>query len=142
MKTGTHEVPQEDKAPQGSSDRAFGLVLGIFFVILGVWPIFRGGPLRLSALAAGGIILSLAAFLPVLLHPFNRLWIRLGRLLAMVTNPIIMGILFYVLFTPFAFFLRLAGKDPLRLKFDRNADTYWMNRRPAGPLPETMRNQY
>jgi hypothetical protein len=59
-----------------------------------------------------------------------------------VVSPVIMGLLFFVAVTPTALIMRLAGKDPLRLRFDPEARTYWIDRRPPGPEPQTMRNQF
>jgi hypothetical protein len=62
--------------------------------------------------------------------------------LGKLTSPIVLGLLFYGFITPLAFAMRLAGKDPLRLKFDRAADSYWIRRDPPGPEPESMTNQF
>jgi hypothetical protein len=70
------------------------------------------------------------------------LWTRLAVLISKVTNPIMTGLVFYVLFTPLAVILRLMGKDPLRLKVEPAAKTFWIPRDPPGPAPETMRNQF
>ena len=78
----------------------------------------------------------------MVLRPLNRLWFLLGMALHKVVNPLVMGFLFYLTVTPMALFMRLAGKDPLRLKFDRQAKSYWIKRQPAGPAPESMRRQF
>jgi hypothetical protein len=78
----------------------------------------------------------------MLLRPFNRLWFRFGLLLSRVVNPLVMGLLFYFTVTPIGLIMRALGKDPLRLRFDRGARTYWIDRQPPGPEPETMRQQF
>jgi hypothetical protein len=79
---------------------------------------------------------------PSLLHRLNLLWTRLAVLLSKITNPIITGLMFYILFTPVAFALRLLGKDLLRLKLPPEGGSYWIPRKPAGPAPESMQNQF
>ena len=63
-------------------------------------------------------------------------------LLHIVVNPLVMGFLFFVTVTPTALVMRLFGKDPLRLRLDKSADSYWIERTPPGPAPETMRQQF
>jgi hypothetical protein len=98
--------------------------------------------MRLWALgiAAAFFVVSLAS--PGVLKPLNRLWMQLGRLLGRITTPIVTGLLFYLVFTPVGYLTRLLGKDPLRLKFDAQAPSYWQERLPPGPPPEDMANQF
>jgi hypothetical protein len=80
---------------------------------------------------------------PAVLGPLNRWWLQLGLLLQQrLVTPVIMALLFFGTVTPIALVLRLLGKDLLRLRLDREADSYWIERRPPGPAPDTMRNQF
>ena len=79
--------------------------------------------------------------MPSVLHPLNRLWMKLGLLLHRVVNPIVMGLLFYGTILPTGLIMRLRGRDLLRLKREPAADTYWIARTP-GPAPESMRDQF
>ena len=125
-----------------SSDRAFGLVFAAFFALTALWPLLHGKPLRWWALglSAGFGVLALAR--PALLHGLNVLWMRLAVLMSEVVNPIVTGIMFYLVFAPVAIALRWMGKDPWRLHYDSQAPTYWLPRKPPGPAPETMSNQF
>jgi len=76
------------------------------------------------------------------LRPLNRLWLRFGLLLHAVMNPLIMGLLFYGTVMPIGLLMRLFGKDPLNLKRDAQASSYWIMRTPPGPAPDTMSNQF
>jgi hypothetical protein len=137
-----HENFSREDSTQGSSDRSFGWVFTGFFAILAFLPLLRGKPFRPWALAVSGAILLLTLIRPRLLHPLNILWARLALLISKVTNPIMTGLMFYVLFTPVAIVLRLMGKDLLRLKAEPAENTFWIPRDPPGPAPETMRNQF
>jgi hypothetical protein len=66
----------------------------------------------------------------------------LGVVLGRIVNPIVTAILFFLVFTPAGLMARLLGKDPLRLKPAREADTYWISRHPPGPEPATMSKQF
>ena len=138
----THEDFSRKETAQGPSDRSFGVTLGVFFALVGVAPLVHGRPLRWWAVAPSAILLTAAAVVPSTLAVPNRLWMKLAALISKITNPIITALMFYLLFTPAAIICRWMGKDLLRLKFDETLDTYWIPRRPAGPRPETMRNQF
>jgi hypothetical protein len=138
----THEdfSRQEDIKP--SSDRSFGLVIATFFLIITFWPLFRGESVRWWALAVAAVFAALALMWTAALAPLNKLWTKLGVLLYRVISPIVLGLLFYVTLTPIALVMRLLGKDPLRLRRDPDAASYWIDRSPPGPAPESMKNQF
>jgi hypothetical protein len=142
LRTGVHEDFSRLDSTGGSSDRSFGLVMAGFFALVALLPLWRGRPYRLWALVVSGAFLVLALIAPTLLRPLNLLWTRLALLLSKITNPIITGLMFYILFTPVAFALRLIGKDPLRLKLPTNGGSYWIPRKPGEPAPESMQNQF
>ena len=137
-----HEDLSRKDETRKSSDRAFGLVFTVFCAAIGLWPSRAAQPVRVWALALSGTLLLVSLARPALLRPFNRLWTRLGLLLNKLVSPVVTALLFYLVFTPAGFLLRLAGKDPLRLRLDRNAETYWISKEPPGPAPETMANPF
>jgi hypothetical protein len=124
------------------SERSFGLVFAGFFALVGLWPLFGGETPRLWALGLGGVFLLLAFLAPKTLAPFNRLWFRFGLLLHKIVNPLVMALMFFVVIMPIGLLMRLVGKDPLRLRFDREAKSYWIPRDPPGPPPESLKNQF
>lgn len=138
----THERLADDDAIKGSGDRTFGLTVAAAFLLLGYWPLLRGGPLRWWALAAAAVLLGAAMVIPRALAPLNRCWLALGARLHRVTNPVIMGVVFFTTVTPLGLLLRVLGKDPLHLRRDPSASTYWIDRRPPGPAPSTMTRQF
>ena len=143
MNMSTHEdLTRCSEEAKGGSDRAFGLVMATVAATYALWPLFRGEAPRAWALAVAGALAALAFVRPGVLAPFNRAWTRFGLLLHRIVNPLVLGLLFFTTVTPTALILRAMGKDPLRLRFEPGARTYWIERRPPGPEPETMRNQF
>jgi hypothetical protein len=136
------ESHEREETIEGSSDRVFGLVFAAFFSITACLPLFSGGALRIWALALGIVFLSLALLMPSTLTRLNRLWMRFGHLLGKIVSPIALGVLFLLVITPIGWALRLMGKDPMRLKSDPAADSYWITRDPHGPDPKTMNRQF
>lgn len=137
-----HEALQRQTEVQGSSDRAFGLVFGAVFLLIALWPLLATRPPRWWAVAASAAFLLVAWLAPTLLRPLNRLWLRLGLLLHQITSPVILGILFFVFFAPMGLVMRLFGKDLLRLRIDKQASSYWIERQPPGPPPESLSKQF
>lgn len=137
-----HEDLKRAEAIRGSSDRTFGLVIASALTVLSLWPLRAGGHVRAPALGLAGVFLAIALLRPVFLHPLNGAWTFLGLLLGRVVNPVVTAALFFLVFTPAGLISRLRGKDPLRLKPDRETDTYWIIRNPAGPQSETMAKQF
>jgi hypothetical protein len=82
-----------------------------------------------------GLFLGVALFYPAALTPLNRLWLKFGLLLHKVVNPIVMALVFFGTVLPMGLAMRALGKDPLRLKRQPNENSYWIERRPAGPRP-------
>lgn len=128
--------------PKSSSNRSFGFVFSVFFLIVALLPLASGHNPRLWAVVVSLAFAAIALVWPVALAPFNRVWTQIGSLLHKVVSPISLGILFFGVVTPTAFFMRIFGKDSLRLKLDKNATTYWIERAPPGPAPESFKNQF
>lgn len=130
----------DDTAP--GSERSFGIIFAVVFAIVGCWPLTGGNPPRFWSLAIAGVFLVLAFLLPVALKPLNRLWFRIGTGLHHVVSPLVLGLLFYFSVLPTGLLMRAFGKDPLRLRLDRKARSYWIERKPPGPAPDSLRNQF
>ena len=138
-----HEHLHSDSDPPGSSDRGFGLVMATALTILSWWKYQEWGQPWISLLIGTAITMGLAAWLiPRGLRPLNRLWTRLGVLLGKVVTPLVLFLLFVLAFVPMGILLRLRGFRPLRLELEPGADTYWLEREPPGPDPETMVRQF
>jgi len=137
-----HEDLSRDEEIHTSSDRQFALVFAGGWSVIGLGPLLRGHAVRVWALALAGAVLLVALARPRWLTPLNRAWRWLGTALGRLTTPLVTGILFFVGVTPLAWIYRRLGKDPLARRFDRAAPSYWIERRPAGPRPDSMPRQF
>lgn len=138
----SHEDLTREDEVEGSSDRSFGLVFAAVFLIVGLLPLLQAHPVRWWSVCVSAAFAVVALVLPSMLAVPNRLWMKFGLLLAKIVSPIALGILFYLVFTPIGLIMRLAGKDPMRLKADPSAKSYWIDREPPGPPPQSMTNQF
>src|ERR1700722_6039481 len=137
-----HEDLTREQHVDGSSDRVFGLVFAALFLLIGSGPLRHGHPPRWWAYGLAAVFALAALLRPALLSGLNRLWIKFGLLIGKVVSPTALGILFYGVLTAVAAVIRLSGRDPLRLKLDPNASSYWIMRKPPGPQPDSMTNQF
>ena len=143
MVSTTHETLERHEVVKGSSNRSFGLVFVFVFALVAVWPwIFGTGSVRVWSASIAGLRMVIALFVPSVLARFNRLWMKFGLLLHRVVNPLTMGMIFFLTVTPTALIFRVLGKDPLRLKLDPKAASYWIYRDPPGPKPDSMTQQF
>jgi len=150
VNNGAHEPFMGHDDAKIGSERGFGALFAAVFVGIGLWPAIEWGWLprlnaglvRYWALAVGAFLLAAGLWFPGSLRPLNVFWFRLGLLLGRLINPIVLGILFFAVFTPFGVLMRLFGADPLRLRLDRGARSYWIRREPSGPSGDTMKHQY
>jgi hypothetical protein len=138
----SHENLAPKEAVRGSSDRSFGIVFGVVFLIVAVLPLFSSGSVRIWPAIASAAFFLMAFVLPRLLAPLNRLWMRFGLLLHRIVSPVVLGILFYLFVTPMGLIMRLMGKDYMRLRFDSSSRSYWIERNPPGPRPDSLNNQF
>jgi hypothetical protein len=137
-----HEDFTSKTAVESSSDRAFGVVFAVVFALVGLYPLLGGDPVRWWAMAAAAAFAALAMAAPRALAPLNRVWMRVGAVLHAIVSPIVLAVMFYLLVAPIGLLWRVLGKDPLRLRFEPRAASYWIERRPPGPEPETFTNQF
>jgi hypothetical protein len=125
------------------SNRTFGLFFAGIFAILATYGLWRGWPTELvKAFFAISVLLLVVTFLaPKLLTPFNKFWYQLGLLLGKIVSPIVLGFIFFIIITPVAIVTKLAGRDALKLR-KQNVDSYWVDRSPPGPEPESFKEQF
>ena len=122
-----------------SSNRSFGIVFFIFFLIVSLWPILNNESIRIWALVISSIFLILGLKNSNLLSPLNKLWFKFGIFLGNFISPIVMGAVFFLVVTPIGFIMRFSGKNLLRLNKEKNRNTYWLKK---DKYNSSMKNQF
>tara|TARA_B110000263_G_C15102049_1_gene415793 strand:- start:60 stop:449 length:390 start_codon:yes stop_codon:yes gene_type:complete len=121
-----------------SSNRSFGIVFFIFFLIVSLYPLLNENELRLWALIISVIFLVLGLIDSIILTPLNKSWFKFGILLGKIVSPIVMGVVFFLVVTPISLIMKLFGKDILNIKKNKK-QTYWIEK--TGPKSK-MKNQF
>ena len=111
-----------------SSNRSFGLVFFVVFLIIGLWPLLDGGQFRIWSLFFSLFFLVLGLMNSKLLTPLNLLWTKFGILLGNVFAPIVMSFIFFLVVTPIGLLMRIMGRDLLRTKYNKSGKSYWIKR--------------
>ena len=120
------------------TNRNFGIVFGIFFLIISLWPIKNGSELNLFFLLFSIIFFFLGLANSNLLTPLNKLWFKFGLFLGKFVSPFVMGLIFFLVVTPTGLILKIFRKDVLRLK-KNNEKSYWIEK---NELKSKMKNQF
>ena len=142
MKHSSHETFTREEKIVAGSDRSFGVVMAAALAVVTVLNAWHSGRLWPWTGGVAALLLAAALLRPAVLHPLNLLWLKFGLLLHKVVTPVLMGLIFYGTVLPTGLVMRMMGKDPLRLKWQPDAGSYWIVRRPPGPSPQTMRDQF
>lgn len=140
-----HESYRNNEAVAASSDRAFGCTVGSVLMLIGITKAFLAGTVPLIAFltfVSGAVLLLLGMVAPSRLSILNKIWFKLGTFIAKIVNPIVLALLFFLVVTPMALVMRIAGKRPLRLAPDRTATTYWIEREPSTGGSSSMTRQF
>jgi len=112
-----------------SSNRSFGLLFFVVFLILGLWPLKNSLDPNLYLISISAVFLILGLINSKILSPLNKLWIKFGEILGMVIAPLVMALVYFIVLTPVSLIVRIFGKDLLGLKFLKQKDSYWINRK-------------
>ena len=110
-----------------SSNRSFGIIFFIVFLLISVWPNIDGQTLRVWSLIISLLFLFLGILNSKILTPLNLAWIKLGEILGRFIAPIVMAVIYFLILTPIGLFMRIIGKDLLNMKFSQNS-SYWIKR--------------
>ena len=121
-----------------SSNKNFGIVFFIVFLLIALWPLINNSEIRLWSLITSIIFLVLGLFNSKLLTPLNKVWFKFGILLGNFIAPIVMGIIFFFVVTPTGILMKLLGKDLIKLKKNNNK-TYWIEKK---DIKSSMKNQF
>jgi hypothetical protein len=124
------------------SERKFGYSIAVVLVLLSALPLISGKPPHLWLAVPAIVLAAFALVAPRRLSPLNRAWYRLGLLLHRIVNPLVLGMLFFVVVTPVALLMRAAGKRLLQRYYEPESKSYWIIRNPPGPDVQSIRNQF
>lgn len=124
---------------QMGTERNFGIVFAVVFLIIGLFPLWGGGEVRWWAVLVAAAFVVVAFVAPAILKWPNRLWFKFGMLLGAIIAPIVMGLVFITTFVTIGIVMRLLGKDLLSQKLDPSAKSYWITRETP---PQPMKNQF
>ena len=122
-----------------NSNRSFGIVFFFVFLIISLWPLLNGNPLRVWSIFVAIIFLILGLINSNFLTPLNKLWFKFGKLLGFIVAPIVMGVIFFLVITPTGFIMKMLGKDLLNKKYNNKIKSYWINREKS---KSTMKQQF
>ena len=111
-----------------SSNRNFGLVFFIIFLIVSLWPLTYEGPIRIWTVIISLVFLILGLLNSKLLTPLNKLWFKFGMILGAIVVPVVMGVVFFLVVTPIGLVMKIMGRDLLNKKYDKKKRTYWIKR--------------
>lgn len=128
-----------EKNIQLPSNKNFGIVFFIVFLIIAFYPLLNGNEFKFWSIIVSIIFLFLGLINSKLLTPLNRLWFKFGIFLGKLISPLVMGMIFFLVVTPIAILMRIFRKDLLNLKFNNEIKTYWINK--TDPKSK-MKNQF
>ena len=114
-----------EKKIKVSSNKSFGIVFSIFFLLVSVYLLLNNDPIYYWSIFVYFIFLVLGLMNSKILSPLNLLWFKFGILLGKIVSPVVMGLIFFLVVTPISIILKIFGKDVLNLKFNNNK-TYWI----------------
>lgn len=137
-----HEPLPAPGPAKSLSGRMFGVSLGSGLTIAGCAPLLRHGHVRQWALVPAIALFFLAIMAPGLLGPLAQVWARIAGFVNRILTFVLMGLLFYLVFTPIGLVRRLCLRDPFRLRMRPDVASYWIAREPPGPRPDSMADQF
>ena len=120
------------------SNKSFGIVFFLFFLIVSIFPLFKDGNIRIWSFILSLIFLILGLINSEFLTPLNQLWFKVGLLLGKLISPIVMGLVFFIVVTPTGLIMKLLKKDILKLR-KNSSKTYWVER---PKIKSEMKNQF
>ena len=121
-----------------SSNRSFGVVFFVVFLLIALYPVINNEEIRVWSLIVSLIFLVLGLLNSKILNPLNQIWFKFGVLLGRIISPLIMAIIFFFVVTPIGLIMRTLGKDILNLRYNTKK-TYWIEK--TGPKSK-MKNQF
>ena len=117
------------KLKNKTNNKSFGILFFIVFLILGLYPTLKGNSPNIYFIFISIPFIILGLINSKILTPLNNAWIKVGEILGMIIAPIVMAIIYFFILTPISIVVRIFGKDLLSIKFNKQVNTYWINRK-------------
>ena len=121
-----------------STNRSFGVVFFVVFLLIAIYPLTHSGDIRIWSAIISFIFLVLGLLNSSILTPLNKIWFKFGIILGKIISPVIMAIIFFLVVTPTGLIMKILRKDILNLKYNQNK-SYWIEK--EGPKSK-MKNQF
>lgn len=128
--------------PQLPSNRSFGWTFTVVFILAGIYGVIRSAPALTWLLVAAALMAVVTITRDQWLTPLNRAWMAFGMLLNKIVSPLVLGIIYFGVFTPTGVVMRLFGRDAMARTYDPAAPTYWIRRDPPGPRDDSFRDMF
>ena len=132
----------DQRSPPLPSNRSFGILFVVVFALASAWAWWRDSTWLTGWVLAMVLTMGVTLAAPRLLTPLNRAWMKLAELLHRFISPVVLGLLFYAVVTPFGLVRRWLGGDPLVRRFEPERDSYWIERSPPGPSSDSFPHQF
>ena len=120
------------------SNKSFGIVFFIIFLLISIYPLINDNDLRLWSLIISIFFLVLGLLNSKILNPLNKIWFKFGMLLGKIVSPLVMVVIFFFVVTPIGIFMKFLKKDILKLKFNKDK-SYWIKKNEP---KSKMKNQF
>ena len=120
------------------TNKSFGIVFFLLFLIISIFPLFKDGEIRIWSLFIGIFFLVTGLMNSKILTPLNKFWFKFGILLGRFVSPVVLGVVFFAIVTPTSIIMRVLQKNLLNLK-KGNKKTYWIER---SKIKSKMKNQF
>jgi len=121
-----------------SSNRSFGIVFFVVFILIAIYPLTNDENIRIWSIIVSLVFLILGLFDSKILSPLNIIWSKFGLFLGKIVSPLVMGIIFFFVVTPTGLLMKIFKKDLLNLKYNDD-DTYWIKKNEP---KSKMKNQF
>ena len=128
-------------SPKPASDKSFGLLVAFILFLLSIYFLYSGSSYFIHTSGLTALVTLISLTIPKLFAPINFIWFKLGLLLSRIVNPVVLGMMYFILIAPLAIILRLFGRDELRLHHKKGASK-WIIRDEQEIDPKSFRNQY
>ncbi|MGD8500307.1 MAG: SxtJ family membrane protein [Phycisphaerales bacterium] len=123
---------RRNREPTPYELRIFGLLLGVFFGLIGAVVLWQAGSWRIAT-ACWTIATLLAAVyycVPSVKRPMYVLWMAVMYPIGWIITHVLLALVYYGWITPIGLLMRLFGYDPMRRRLDQTAKSNWIRRKP------------